>query len=104
MLRGIVVVGVFVAIEDVDRVAADAKPRAEDDALVDGVANRSIGRACALGAHVSLGCIAGHHVVFGGLLGKNGAPGNRFLDGLQILCAGVQEEVNMRIDQARHER
>jgi hypothetical protein len=34
------------------------------------------------------------------LLGEYGAPGNGLLDRLQVLSAGVQEKMNMGIDQS----
>ncbi len=104
VLRGIVAVGVFVAAEDVDGVAADAQARPGNQALVDGVAHGGVGGACALGAHVALGGEAGHHVGFGGLLGEDGAPRHGLLNGLQIFSAGMQEEMNVRVDEAGHQR
>ena len=89
--------------ENIDGVAADAQPRAGNDALVDGVANRGVGRACAFGAHVALGGEPCHQVCFGGLLGENGAPRNGFLHRLQVFGAGMQEEMNMGIDHAGHQ-
>ncbi len=59
MLRGIEIVGVLVAAENVDGVGADPQARAQDQTLVDGVADRRAGRACALSAHVALGGKAG---------------------------------------------
>ena len=71
--------------------------------LVDGVANRRVGRARAFRAHVALGGEAGHHVVLGRLLGEDHAPRNRLLHGLQIFRAGMQKQMNVRVDQARHQ-
>ena len=100
VLRGVVADGVFVAAEDVDGVAADAQARAGDEALVDGVANGGVGRAGAFGAHVALGGEAGQEVGLGGLLGEDGAPGNRLFDGLQVFSAGMQEEMDVGVDEA----
>ena len=77
--------------------------RTGNDSLVDGIAYSGVGGACAFGSHVALGCISGHDVIFRCLLGKDHAPGNRFLDSLQILCAGMEEEVYVGINQARHQ-
>ena len=104
VLRGIEVVGVLVAAQNVDGVAADAQARARNEPLVDGVADGGVGRAGALGAHVALGGEAGHQVGLGGLLGENRAPGNGLLDGLQVLSAGMQEQMHVRVDQAGQQR
>ena len=104
VLRGVEVDGVFVAAQDVDGVAADAQAGAGDEALIDGVANGGVGRACAFGAHVALGGEAGHQVGFGGLLGEDGAPGNGLLDGLQVFRAGMQEEMDVGVDEAGEQR
>ena len=104
MLRGVEAVGVFVAAQDVDGVAADAHAGTEDEALIDGVANGGVGGACALGAHVALGGEAGQQVGLGGLLGQDHAPGNGFLDGLQVFCAGMQKEMHVRVDEAGEQR
>ena len=72
--------------------------------LVDGVAHRGAGRARALGAHVALGGKAGHQVGLGGLLGQNRAPRNRLLHRLQVLRAGMQKQMHVRVDQSGHQR
>ena len=100
VLRGIVAVGVLVAAQNVDGVAADAQPRAWNQPRVDGVANCRVGRARAFGAHVALGGESGHQVSLGRLLGENRAPRHGFDDGLQILRAGMQEQVHVRVDEA----
>ena len=104
VLRGVEVDGVLVAAQNVDGVAADAQARAGNEALVDGVADGGVGRACALGAHVALGGEAGHEIGLGGLSGEEGAPGNRLLDGLQILSAGMQKEMHVSVDEAGEQR
>jgi hypothetical protein len=43
VLRRVVAIGVFVAAENVDGVAADAQARAWDQTLIDGVAHGGIG-------------------------------------------------------------
>ena len=48
VLRGIEAVGVFVAAEDINGVAADAQAGARDEALVDSVANGCVGRSLRL--------------------------------------------------------
>ena len=55
MLRRIVADGVFVAAQNVHRVAADAQARSGHKSRVDGVAHGGIGRASALRPHVALG-------------------------------------------------
>ena len=104
VLRGVVLVRVLVAAEDVDGIPADAQPRPRNNPLVDGIANRAIGRARALGAHVALRGEAGHQVSLGSLFGQDHAPGNGLLHRLQVFSARVQEQMDMRIDHARHER
>ncbi len=100
VLLGIEADGVFVAAENVDGVAADAQARAGDEAVVDGVADGGVGGAGAFGAHVALGGEAGHEVVARGERGDDGALRDGFLDGLQIFGAGVEEEVDVGVDQA----
>ena len=73
-------------------------------ALIDRVAHGGIGGARAFGAHVALGGESGHQVVPRGQRGDNGALRDRFLDGLQILCARVQEQMHVRVDQAGQQR
>ena len=104
MLRGVEVVGILVAAQNVDGIAADAHARAGNQSLIDGVANGGIGGACALGAHVALGGEAGHEVGFGGLFGQNHAPRDRLLHGLQVLSAGMEKEMHVRVDQAGDQR
>ena len=72
--------------------------------LIDGIAHGGIGRAGAFRAHVALGGEAGHQVVAGGQHGEDGALRNGFLNGLQVLRAGMQEQVHMRVDQAGQQR
>ena len=100
VLGGVVAVGVFVAAEDVNGVAADAHAGAGDEALIDGVADGGVGGACAFGAHVALSGIAGEEIIFGGLFGEEHAPGDGFFDGLQIFSAGMKEEMHVGVDEA----
>ncbi len=104
VLRGIVAIGIFVSAQQVDGVAADAQARPGNKSLVDGVANGGIGGSCAFRAHIALGGEAGHHIVFGSLLGEDRAPGHRLDHGLQVFGAGMQEQMNMGIDHAGHQR
>ena len=103
-LIGVEVDGVFVAAEQVDGVAADAQARAGDQALVDGVAYGGIGRTGAFGTHVALGGEAGHQVVLRGENGDDGPLRHGFLNRLQIFGAGVQEQVDVGIDEAGKQR
>ena len=104
VLFGVESVGVFVPAQDVDSVGADAHARPGNDAFIDGVAHRGAGRSRAFRAHVALGGKAAHQVGFRGLLGKDGAPRHRLLHRLQVFRAGMQEEVHMGVDHARHQR
>ena len=70
---------------------------------IDRFANRRIGGTGALGAHVALGCKAREQIVPGGADRRQGALRHGFLDGLQIFRARMQEQVNVRIDQARYQ-
>jgi hypothetical protein len=99
-LLGIEADGVFVAAEKIHSVAADAQARAGNESLVDGVAHGGVGGACAFGAHVALGGESGQEVVTRGDGGEDGALGNGFLDGLQIFGAGMQEKMDVRVNQA----
>ena len=104
VLGGVVADGVFVAAQDADGVAADAHSRPGDEPCVDGVADRRVCRASALGAHIALGGEAGHQIRFGGLFSQNRAPGNRLFDRLQVLGPGVEKEVHMGVDKAGKQR
>ena len=99
MLRGIEMVGVLVPAQNVDGIGADAQARPRNDPLVDGVAHRRAGRTGALSAHIALGGETSHQVGLGGLLGQNRAPGNGFLDRLQVLRAGMQKQMHVRVDE-----
>jgi hypothetical protein len=103
VLGGVEVVGVFVAAEDVNGIAADAQAGTGDEALIDCVANGGVSGACALSAHVSLGGESGEEVGFGGFSGDEGAPGDGFLDGLQVFRAGMEEEMDVGVDEAREQ-
>ena len=103
-LGGVEADGVLVSAEEVDGVAADAQARPRDEALIDGVADGGVGGAGAFSAHVALGGVPGEEVGFGGFSGEKGAPGNGFLDGLQVFGAGVQKEVHMGVNEAGKQR
>ncbi len=64
----------------------------------------SIGGARALGAHVALGGKAGHQVFARGDLSQDRPLRHRLLYGLQVLRAGMQEQMHMRVDQPRQQR
>ena len=100
VLLGVVADGVFVAAENADGVAADAQARAGNQALVDCVADGCVCGAGAFGAHVAFGGESGEQIVASGEGGENRALRNGFLNGLQIFRAGMQEEVDVRVDQA----
>src|SRR6202046_5861969 len=91
------------AAEHADGVAANAQARAGNEALIDGVANGRVSRACAFGPHVAFGCESGEEIIARGKRGNNSALRNGFLNGLQIFRAGVQEEMDVRVDQAGEE-
>ncbi len=104
VLRGIEAVGVLVSAEDVDGIAADAHPRAGNQPGVDGVAHRGVGGACALGAHIALGGEAGHQVIFRGESRENRSLRDGLFHRLQVLRAGMKEQVNVRVNQPGHKR
>ena len=104
VLGRVVAEGVFVASEEVDRVAAYAHSGAGNQAGVDGVANGYVGAACAFSAHVALGGEAGEEVEARGVGGDEGALRNALLHGLQVFGAGVQEEMHVGVDEAGHQR
>ena len=104
MLFGIEIDCVLVAAQQVDGIAADAQTRAGDQAPVDGVAHGGIGRTGAFGAHIALGSEAGHQVILRGQDGDDGSLWHGFLHGLQIFRAGVQEQVNVRVNESRQQR
>ena len=100
VLLRVVADGVFVAAENVDGVAADAQARAGNLAVIDGVADGGVRGAGAFGAHVALGGEAGEEVVARGERGDDGALRDGFFHGLQIFRAGMEEEVDVRVDEA----
>jgi hypothetical protein len=104
MLGGIEMVGVLMAAEDVNGVAAYAQPWAGNQPSVDGIANRGVRRACAFGPHIALCSESGHKIGLCGLFGENRPPGNGFLNGLQIFRAGVQEKMHVYVDKAWEQR
>ncbi len=72
--------------------------------LIDGVAHGGVGGARAFGAHVALGGEAGHQIGAAASVGEDGALRDGFLHGLQIFRAGMQEQMDMRVDQAGEQR
>ncbi len=104
MLCRIEAVGVFVASEDIDGVAADAHAWTRYEAFVDGVANSGIGRARALCSHISFGSKPGHQVVAGGENREYGPTWNGLFDCLQVLGSRMEKQVNMSIDKTGHQR
>jgi hypothetical protein len=92
------------AAENVDGIATDAQARARNLAVIDGLADRGIGRACAFGSHVALSRESGQKVVAGGEGSHDGALRDGFLHGLQVFRSGVEEEVDVRVDKAGKKR
>ena len=70
------------------------------EAGVDGVAHGRIGRSGALGSHVALGGESGHQVVARRQRRRYGSLRHRFLDRLQVLRTGMQEEMHVRVNQS----
>ena len=103
MQRGVVVVGVFVAAKDADGIATDSQARAGNRAAVDGVAHCAIGGACSLCSHIALGGKAGHQVIARSERGFDSALRNGFADGLRGFVAGMQEEMDVGVDEAGHQ-
>ena len=95
---------VFVAAQDIDRVAADAQPGARNGAGVDGVAHRRVGRSGALGTHVALGRKPGHQVVARRQHRRYGSLRHRLLHRLQVLRARMQEQMHVRVNQSGQQR
>ena len=103
VLGRIEMVGVFVAAENVDGIAAHAHPWTRNFAAIDGVAHGGVGRTSAFRAHVALGGEAGHQVGACGEGRGDGALGDGFFDGLQIFGARMKEKMNVSIDEAWQE-
>ncbi len=103
MLRGIEVIGVFVSAEDVDGVAADAQAWPGNQPTVDGVAHGRVSGARSLRSHVALGGKAGHQIGLGCQRCQDRALRNRLLYCLQIFRTGMQEEMDVRVDQPGHQ-
>jgi hypothetical protein len=91
------------AAENGNGVTADTHARAGQQALVDGVADCGVGRARAFRAHVAFGGEAGEQVVTGGEDGVDGSLRDGFFDRLEVFISGVQEEVDVGVDQTGHE-
>jgi len=92
-----------VASENVNGVAADAKTRTGDESGVDGVTDGGVGGFCAFGAHVALGGESGEEIIAGGDFGEDGALGDGLLDGLEIFGSGMEEEMDVGVDESGHE-
>ena len=128
-LLGIVTDGILVPAQNVDGVAADAQPRPWKQSLVDGIPHRRVSRTRAFRSHVALrrearhqivarrqdrrqgslrhGLLhgeSGHHIGLCRLLRQNRAPRHGFLDRLQILRAGMQEQMDVSVDQSGQQR
>ena len=100
VLLGVVADGVLVAAENIDGVAADAQAGAGNFAAIDGVAHGGVCRAGAFGAHVALSRESGHQIGARGESGHDGALRDGFCDCLQVFLAGMEEEVDVRVDEA----
>ena len=74
-----------------------------DLSLVDGVADCGVGRPRTFRTHVALGSKAGQKIGLRGQ-GSGDHPLGHGLDhGLKIFRAGVEKEMNVGVDQARHQ-
>ena len=104
VLLGVEVERVFVAAQDVDGVTAKAQPRPGNKPLVDCVADSGVSRARALGTHIPFGGIAGQKVGFGGERGHDYPLRHGFHHRLKIFGSGVEEEMDVGVDQPRHQR
>ena len=71
-----------------------------NQALIDRVADGGVGGAGAFGAHVALGGESCKQIVARGNRGENGALRHGFLHRLQIFGAGMQEKMDVRVDEA----
>jgi ethanolamine ammonia-lyase large subunit len=91
------------ATENTDCVAADAHAGSRDKSVVNRVANRGVGRTRAFRTHVALGSEAGQQVGLGVQRGHDHPPGYGLSHGLQIFVSGMEEEMHVGVDQARHQ-
>ena len=103
VLGGVEAEVVFVAAVDVDGVAGHAHARTGDEAGINCVADGDVGAPGPLGTHVALGGEAGDEVGFGGGGGEEGALGYGLEDGLEGFVAGVEEEVDVGVDETGHQ-
>jgi hypothetical protein len=71
-----------------------------EEALVDGVADGGVGGTGAFGSHVAFGGEAGQEIFARGQNRGQGALRYRLLHGLHVFGAGVQEQVDVGVDQA----
>jgi hypothetical protein len=92
-----------VAAEDVDGVAADAQAGPGEEALVDGVADGGVSGTGTFGSHVAFGGEAGHEIFARCQDRRQGALRYRLLHGLHVFGAGVQEQVDVGVNQAGQE-
>ena len=104
MLVGVVTTGVFVAAENIHRIAADPQARSRNRTLINRIAHRGVGRACAFGPHVPLRRKARHQVGPRGENGGDRALRRRLLDRLQVFGAWMQEQMHVSINQSWQER
>ena len=94
---------ILMTAENVDGIAADAQTGAGDLSLVNGIADGGVSGSRAFRAHVPLGSEAGHQVGFGGQSGGDHALGYRLQHGLKCFVPGMEEEMDVGIDQAGHQ-
>ena len=90
-----------------DRLGRDEQARAGDDALIDRLLEADVGEARAFGAEVALGGEAGFEGAFGLDHGAGGAKGERLMQDLIVpegFVVGMEEEMGMALDHARHQR
>src|SRR5437867_5778188 len=104
VLLGVVADGVFMSAEKIDRVSADSQARPWDLPTVNGIAHRSVSRAGAFRSHIALGREAGHEIVSGRKRRHDCSLWHGFLNSLQVFRAGMQEQMDMRINQSRQQR
>src|SRR6266699_5852302 len=104
VLLWVVADGVFMSAEKIDRVSADSQARPWDLPTVNGIAHRSVSRAGAFRSHIALGREAGHEIVSGRKRRHDCSLWHGFLNSLPVFRAGMQEQMDMRINQSRQQR
>ena len=78
--------------------------RARNQPSVDGIAHGGVGGSSAFRPHVALGGETGHQVGLCRQRRQDGALRHRLFHRLQVFRSGVQEQVNMCINQPWHQR